>query len=128
MCGIFANAYSLVGECWHIICRIFELTVSSPENFQNGAEVVLSVGDLLDQEDYSSDGHSSDSSIDEPSERQVVNVPGSPSTPRTPRTETMNTIAQSPFSESDSINVEALMSGDIEEDNFKNNLKGKNLE
>ena len=107
---------------------IFELTVSSPENFQNGAEVVLSVGDLLDQDDDSSAGHSSDSSIAEPSERQVVHVPGSPSTPRTPRTETMNTIAQSPFSESDSINVEALMSGDIEEDNFKNNLKGKNLE
>jgi len=104
--------------------EIFELTVSSPENFQNGAEVVLSVGDLLDQDDDSS----TDSSIAEPSERQVVNVPGSPSTPRTPRTETMNTIAQSPFSESDSINVEALMSGDIEEDNFKNNLKGKNLE
>ena len=104
------------------------LTVSSPENFQNGAEVVLSVGDLLDQEDDSSDGQSSDLSIAEPSERQVVHVPGSPSTPRTPRTETMNTIAQSPFSESDSINVEALMSGDIEEDNFKNNLKGKNLE
>ena len=62
---------------------IFELTVSSPENFQNGAEVVLSVGDLLDQDDDSSAGHSSDSSIAEPSERQVVHIPGSPSTLRT---------------------------------------------
>ena len=122
MCGIFARSH------WSVNVGIFELTVSSPENFQNGAEVVLSVGDLLDQDDDSSAGHSSDSSLAEPSERQVVHVPGSPSTPRTPRTETMNTIAQSPFSESDSINVEALMSGDIEEDNFKNNLKGKNLE
>ena len=121
MCGIFARSH------WSVNVDTFELTVSSPENFQNGAEVVLSVGDLLDQDDSES-GHSSDSSVAEPSERQVVHVPGSPSTPRTPRTETMNTIAQSPFSESDSINVEALMSGDIEEDNFKNNLKGKNLE
>ena len=123
MCGIFARSH------WSVNVDIFEITVSSPENFQNGAEVVLSVGDLLDQDDSeSSVGHLSNSSIAEPSERQVVHVPGSPSTPRTPRTETMNTIAQSPFSESDSINVEALMSGDIEEDNFKNNLKGKNLE
>ena len=38
----------------------------------------------------------------------------------------MNTVAQSPFSESDSINVEALMSGDIEEDH-QNNLKGKSF-
>ena len=91
--------------------------------------MVLSVGDLLDRDDdESSVNQSSDSSVVEPSERQVVTIPGSPSTPRTPRTETMNTIAQSPYSESDSINVEALMSGDIEEDHFKNNLKGKYLE
>lgn len=89
----------------------------SPENFQTGGEVVLSVGDLLDQDE------SSDSSACGTSEN-VIHVPGSPSSPRTPRTETMQTTAQSPYSESDSINVDALMSGDIEEDQFKNNLKG----
>merc|ERR1719309_511691 len=105
---------------------------------QNGGQVVLSVGDLLDHDDDESYFNGHEDHDDRHSGGQKSSR--TPMTPKTPNTmshtentmtetgNTVNTIPQSPFSESDSINIDALISGDTEEDNQEtiqtNNLTG----